>query len=198
MTKQSKYYPLLKPLLKKPAFTTAEALDLNIPRNALAYFEKSGVIERVAKGIYRDPNYESEAEITQEDLALTAYTSKNAVICLISALNFYNMTDQIPREHWLAIPHTQRAPARHLVRAVRMRNMELGRITVKIGEYELAIFDRERCIVDAFRYLSPEIAIKSLQAYLQSKEHKPNLSKLQEYAKKLRVNLKPYILSLTT
>lgn len=198
MTKKSKYYPLLKPLLKKPAFTTAEALDLNIPRNALAYFEKSGTIERVAKGIYRDPNYESEAEITQEDLALTAYTTKNAVICLISALHFYNMTDQIPREHWLAIPHSQRAPARHLVRAVRMRNMELGRTTVKIGEYELAIFDRERSILDAFRYLSPEIAIKSLQAYLQSKEHKPNLSKLQEYAKKLRVNLKPYILSLTT
>lgn len=198
MTRKSKYYPLLKPLLNKPAFTTAEALELNIPSNALAYFEKSGVIERVAKGIYRDPNYESEAEITQEDLALTAYTTKNAVICLISALNFYNMTDQIPREHWLAIPHSQRAPARHLVRAVRMRNMELGRTTVKIGEYELAIFDRERCIVDAFRYLSPEIAIKSLQAYLQSKEHKPNLTKLQEYAKKLRVNLKPYILSLTT
>lgn len=198
MTKKSKYYPLLKPLLKKPAFTTAEALDLNIPRNALAYFEKSGVIERVAKGIYRDPNYESEAEITQEDLALTTYTTKNAVICLISALNFYNMTDQIPREHWLAIPHSQRAPARHLVRAVRMRNMELGRTTVKIGKYELAIFDRERCVVDAFRYLSPEIAIKSLQAYFQCKEHKPNLTKLQEYAKKLRVNLKPYILSLTT
>lgn len=198
MANKSKYYPLLKPLLKKPAFTTAEALDLNIPRNALAYFEKSGTIERVARGIYRDPNYVCKAEITQEDLAITAYTTKNAVICLISALNLYSMTDQIPREHWLAIPHSQRAPARHLVRAVRMRNMELGRTIIKIGEFKLAIFDRERCIVDAFRYLSPEIAIKSLQAYLQSKEHKPNLTKLQAYAKKLRVNLKPYVLSLTT
>lgn len=195
---RSKYYTKLEPLLKKPAFTTGEALELGIPRHTLAYFLKIGLIERIAKGIYRDPNYESQTEITLEDLALGAFTTKNGVICLISALDYYQLTDQIPREHWLAIPHSQRAPKRHLVRAVRMRNIVLGRTTVQIGEYELAIFDRERCIVDAFRYLSPEIAIKALQAYLENKAYKPNLIKLQDYSKKLRVNLTPYILSLTT
>ena len=164
----------------------------------MAYFDKLGLLERVAKGIYRDPNYEGQAEVALEDLALAAFTTPNAAICLISALDFYDLTDQIPREHWLAIPNSQRAPVHHLVRAVRMRNVTLGRIKVQIGEYELAMFDRERCIVDAFRYLSPEIAIKALQAYLQAKDYKPNLPKLQEYAKKLRVNLTPYILSLTT
>jgi len=198
MHTKSKYYPLLEDLLKKPAFTTAEALAVGVPRHALAYFDKLGLIERIAKATYRDPNYESQAEITQEDLALATFTTPNATICLISALDIYGLTDQIPREHWLAIPNSQRATTRHLVRAVRMRNTTLGRATVQIGEYELAIFDRERCVVDAFRYLSPEIAIKALQAYLQAKDHKPDLRKLQEYAKKLRVNLTPYILSLTT
>lgn len=173
-------------------------MEIGIPRHALAYFEKLRLIERLAKGIYRDPNYEGEAEITLEELALTAYTTPNAVICLISALDFYSLTDQIPREHWLAIPHSQKVPVRNRIRAVRMRNTQFGRKVVQIGEYELAIFDRERCIVDAFRYLSPEIAIKALQTYLQAKDHKPDLLKLQEYAKKLRVNLTPYILSLTT
>ncbi len=51
MSSKSKYYPLLRQLLKKPAFTTAEALELGIPRHGLAYFEKLGVIERLAKGI---------------------------------------------------------------------------------------------------------------------------------------------------
>ena len=198
MRTKSKYYPLLKGLLKKPAFTTAEALEVGVPRHALAYFDMLGLIERVAKATYRDPNYESQADITQEDLALAAFTTLNAIICLISALDIYGLTDQIPREHWLAIPNSQRATTRHLVRAVRMRNTMLGRTTVQIGEYELAIFDRERCIVDAFRYLSPEIAIKALKAYLRSKDHRPDLRKLQDYAKKLRVNLTPYILSLTT
>ncbi len=198
MSPKSKYYPLLRQLLKKPAFTTAEAMALGIPRHGLAYFEKLGLIERLAKGIYRDPSYEGEAGITLEDLALAAFTTPNAVISLISALDFYSLTDQIPREHWLAIPHSQKVPVRNRLRAVRMRNTTLGRTTIQFGEYELAIFDRERCIVDSFRYLSPEIAIKALQAYLQAKDHKPDLRKLQEYAKKLRVNLTPYILSLTT
>lgn len=198
MKTKSKYYPALIPLLNKPAFTTAEALHVGVPKYALTYFTKIGVIERIAKGVYRDPDYEGKVDITQEGLALAAFTTKNAIISLISALHLYDMTDEIPREFWLAIPHAQRAPVRYLVRAVRMRNMTLGRSVIQIGEYELAIFDRERCIVDAFRYLSPEIAIKALQAYLGSQKQKPNLKKLQEYAKKLRVSLKPYILSLTT
>lgn len=198
MSSKSKYYPLLRPLLKKPAFTTAESLEVGIPRHGLAYFEKLGLIELLAKGIYRDPKYEGKAGITLGDLALKAFTTPNAVISLISALDFYSLTDQIPRKHWLAIPHSQKVPVRNRLRAVRMRNTILGRTTVQIGEFELAIFDRERCIVDAFRYLSPEIAIKALQAYLQTKDYKPDLRKLQEYAKKLRANLTPYILSLTT
>ena len=137
MSTRSKYYPLVKALFKKPAFTTAEALEAGIPRHALAYFEKLGLIERIEKGIYRDPNYESQTEFNMEDLALAASTVPNAVICLISALYFYNLTDQIPREHWLAIPNSQRAPLRHLIRAVRMRNITLGQTNVQIGEYQL-------------------------------------------------------------
>ncbi len=198
MRSRSKYYPLLRRLLRKPAFTTAEALELGIPRHGLAYFEKIGLIERLAKGIYHNPSYEGEAGIALEGLALTAFTTPNAVICLISALDLYGLTDQIPREHWLAIPHSKKVPIRSCLRAVRMRNTTLGKTTIQVGEYELAIFDRERSIVDAFRYLSPEIAIKALQAYLQAKDPKPDLRKLQVYAKKLRVNLTPYILALTT
>jgi len=198
METRSKYYPLLHKLLKQPAFTVMEAQEAGVPRQALAYFEKLGVIERVAKGVYRDPHYESELEFTKEDLALAASTVPNAVICLISALDFYGMTDEIPREHWLAIPHKQRAPVRHLVRAVRMRNISLGRTQIQIGEFQLAIFDRERCVIDAFRYLSPEIAIKALRSYLQDRKAKPDLKKLREYDQELRVNIRPYILALTT
>ena len=50
----------------------------------------------------------------------------------------------------------------------------------------------------AFRYLSKEIAIKALQRYFQSKDAKPDPKKLGAYAKKLRVNITPYILSCTT
>jgi hypothetical protein len=79
-----------------------------------------------------------------------------------------------------------------------MRNIELGCSEIKMGEFTVRIFDRERCIVDAFRYLDRETAIKALKNYLFSDDYKPQLRKLSEYAKILRVDLKPYILALTT
>lgn len=80
-----------------------------------------------------------------------------------------------------------------------MRNMSLGLRTVKMGKYKVKIFDRERTIVDSFRYLSDEIAIKALQAYLKpSDKQKVDLPKLSRYAKILRININSYIMALTT
>ncbi len=67
-----------------------------------------------------------------------------------------------------------------------------------MGEFKVHIFDRERCVVDAFRYLDKETAIKALKNYLQSTDYKPQLKRLSEYAKTLRVDLTPYILAFTT
>ncbi len=63
----------------------------------------------------------------------------------------------------------------------------------------IPIFDRERTIVDAFRLLSREIAIKALKiALTKGGKNRIDLIKLQEYAKKLRCNIAPYLISLTT
>lgn len=196
MSTRSRYYPRLAPLLQHPSFTASEAKEAGVPSYALCYFVQLGLLERIARGIYRSTSYESEVDLTLEGLALAASTVKDGIICLISALSYYELTDEIPREHWIAVFHTRRATPRPRIRTVRMRNVELGRQTIQIGEYEVAIFDKERCIIDAFRYLSPEIAIKALREYLR--DPKSNIRKLTQYAKTLRVKITPYILSLTT
>lgn len=81
---------------------------------------------------------------------------------------------------------------------IRMRNVKLGRTTIKLGEYKINIFDKERCVVDAFRFLSKESAMYSLKFYLKrTDEHKSDLPKLARYAKELRVDIVPYIEALT-
>jgi hypothetical protein len=107
-------------------------------------------------------------------------------------------TDQVMREIWIAVPHKFYPPKRPNTRIVRIRNIDLGKIPVTLGEYHVQIFDREHCVIDAFRYLSKEIAIKALQRYFQSTNYKPNPTKLGVYAKALRVNITPYILAYTT
>jgi hypothetical protein len=81
-----------------------------------------------------------------------------------------------------------------------MRNAELGATTIKLGDAHLRVFDRERTVVDAFRYLDKKIAIKALKAYLQGrvKGYKPDLKRLDSYANALRVSITPYVEAFAT
>lgn len=195
----SKYQTSLDVLLKKPIFTAIDAREQGIPPRMLAYFCHKEMIERVSRGLYRVLDASSGISLDLEELVLTASSIPHGVICLISALCYYDLTDQIMREYWIAIPNKNKSPKRPHIRVIRMRNMTLGQRTIKIGKYQVKIFDRERTIVDAFRYLNQEIAIKALQAYLKSSiDQKPDMIKLSKYAKALRVNITPYIMSLTT
>lgn len=196
--RQLKYIKQLEPFLNIPFFSIEQAEKKDIPRHALAYLVKIGTLERIFPGTYRFSEYEPRVEVQWENLALVAASTPNAVICLISALCYYDLTDQVMREIWIAIPHEVYSPKRPNTRFIRMRNIHLGRSHIHLGEYNVQIFDRERCVIDAFRYLSKEIAIKALQRYLQSTNYKPNLKKLASYAKKLRINITPYVLACTT
>jgi len=196
--RELKYIGSLEPFLHLPLFTACDAVKAGIPRHALAYLVKKGILVRIYAGVYRSSLYEPVVDFEWENLALIADSIPNATICLVSALCYYNLTDQIMRESWIAIPHRSFAPKRPYTRIIRMRNTRLGRIEIQLGEFKVHIFDRERTVVDAFRYLGTEIAIKALQLYLQDKKNKPQIKKLARYAKILRVNISPYILSLTT
>lgn len=81
---------------------------------------------------------------------------------------------------------------------VRMRNLSLGKTKIKIGNVTLAIFNRERTIVDAFRYLSRETALKALKIALTKKgSDKIDIEKIRKYARKLRVKIEPFLIAMT-
>jgi predicted transcriptional regulator of viral defense system len=197
--RKSKYDPIIDRLAKKAVFTAKEAREAGIPVRMLTHFCKMGLIERISRGVYKGGSAEVDIDFRWEDLVLVAMSIPNGVICLISALCYYGLTDQIMREFWIAVPHASKSPKRPKAHIIRMRNIELGQIEIIVGANRLKIFDKERTVVDAFRYLSHEIALKALQEYLkQRKPTKPNLDKLLKYAKKLRVNIYPYVIALTT
>ncbi len=190
---------MIQAFTQTPVFTAADARAAGIPVRMLSHFCKKRVIERVSRGIYRGSQAKIEINFQWEDLALVAMSIPNGVICLISALCYYGLTDQIMRQFWIAVPHASKSPQRPKTRIIRMRNMELGQTEIQLGITHIKIFDKERTVVDAFRYLSKEIAIKALQVYLcQKGSAKPNLDKLLKYAKALRVDLHPFIMALTT
>jgi len=195
----SKYDAIIQIFIETPVFTAADARAAGIPSRMLSHFCKKGVIERVTRGLYKGSQAKIKIDFQWEDLSLMAMGIPNGVICLISALCYYGLTDQIMRQFWIAIPHASKSPKRPKTRIIRMRNIELGQTEIRFGTTHLKIFDRERTLVDSFRYLSKEIAIKALQAYLrQTGSSKPDLNKLLKYAKTLRVDIHPFIMALTT
>ncbi|PIK14385.1 type IV toxin-antitoxin system AbiEi family antitoxin domain-containing protein [Halobacteriovorax sp. JY17] len=189
----------LKPLLKKTVFRASEARELGISPSLINYYIKKGMIERVDRGVYRSSNQDLDVDFRYEDLVLVSKSIPDGVICLISALTLYELTDEIPRAHWIAVSHSSRAPRRSGARIVRMRNIDLGKTELTLGSEKVQIFDVERTILDSFRYLGVEIGVKALKAALaRSGKDKLDLKKLQKYAKELRVKIAPYIMAVTT
>lgn len=187
-------------LLDQPSFTADDVKRFGISAAHLAYYVKKGRIKRLGRGIYQSTNYQGSAEnFRWEDLIEAVNSVPNGVICLISALAIYDITEEIPREHWIAIAHTTSIHREDTVRIVRFRNMELGKTEMNLGGIQVPIFDRERTIIDSFRLLSRETAIKALKMALsQNGTERLDLKKLQMYAKKLRFNITPYLITATT
>ena len=171
--------------------TSKEAAKANISRSTLTRLCNSGTIERITRGVYLNHLAKRQVPISIEDLISSVKSVKEGAICLISALSYYNLTDEIPRQHWIAVPDNFRPSPRNNVRFVSFKNYKLGLKSIKINGVSVKIYDQERTIVDSFKFLSFETAIKALKNYL--KNNNPNIEKLYKYSKIRRINIEKYI-----
>jgi predicted transcriptional regulator of viral defense system len=188
----------IKQLLRKPSFTASEARALGVSSSQLSYYVRTGAIARLSHGVYRGTGSErKEVPFEWEDLVATAASIPNGKVCLISALAIYELTEEIPRQYWIAIPHNQFAPKRPRTKIIRMRDMKTGNFRLKLGKVSIKIFDKERTVVDAFRFLAAETAIKALKLYLSGKYGKPDLVKLRKYSLKLKAPIGKYVEAFT-
>lgn len=189
----------LAPLMEKPYFTSEEARDIGVHPAVLSHYVKTGRLKRIRRGVYQRADYQNPSAFRWGDLVEAVYSVRGGVICLISALAIYDLTEEIPRQHWVAIRHGTSVKISRGLKVVRYRDMQLGRTEVELEGTKIPIFDRERTIIDSFRLLSRETAIKALKAAIaKGGKNKIDLVKLQEYAKKLRFNISAYLMSITT
>lgn len=189
----------IKELLKQPSFTAAEARNHGVSPSLLAYYVKKGEIQKLSRGVYcGNESTRKEVPLEWEDLIATARSIPNGRVCLISALALYELTEEIPRQFWIAIPNEKFAPKRPKAKIIRMRDVKTGRTHMKIGSVSVPIFDQERTLVDSFRLLASEIAIKALKEYLSGNHGKPDLVKLRKYARKLKTPIEKYVEAFTT
>ena len=190
---------LLTPLLNQPFFTSKEAKLLGVTSSVLSYYVKAGKLKRIRRGVYQAIDYQNSKAFRWVDLIEAVYSINGGVVCLISALAVYDLTEEIPRQHWIGIRHGTSAKSNRQIKIVRFRDLDLGKTEIELEGAHIPIFDRERTIVDTFRLLSRETAIKALKAAVaQGGKNRIDLIRLEAYAKKLQVDIGPYLMSITT
>lgn len=190
---------LLTPLLNPPSFTAKEAKNLGVPAAVLSYYVKTGQLKRIRHGVYQAIDYQNPEAFRWIDLIESVHSINGGVVCLISALAVYDLTEEIPCQHWIGIRHGTSARSSRQIKIVRFRDLDLGKTEIELEGARISIFDRERTIVDAFRLLSRETAIKALKlAVAQGGKNHIDLIKLEAYAKKLQIDISHYLLSITT
>ena len=81
---------------------------IGLPREYLVRLHRQGRLSRPGRGIYTLP----DAKITERhSYAEVAKRVPEAVICLLSALAFHEITTQSPPEIWIALPKGARRPS---------------------------------------------------------------------------------------
>ncbi len=163
----------------------------------LARLVEQGVLARPSRGLYELADAEVEAA---HGLAEIAKRVPRGVICLISALQFHQITLQMPSSVWVAIGVHDRKPRinRPAARFVRFGEAAIKRgvKTHIIDSVSVRIFVPAKTVVDCFRFRSTvglDVALEALRMALRSRKATPDA--IARHARALRIwnVLRPYL-----
>lgn len=156
----------------KGVLRARELEPLGIARATLTRLAQQGQLRRVARGLYVRADAEPSAHHT---LAEAAKRVPHGAICLLSALQFHELTTQTPHEVWLAISNKARKPCADWppLRIVRFseRALQEGVERRVIENVPVRIATPARTVVDCFKYrreVGLDVAIEALRDYLRS------------------------------
>lgn len=149
---------------------TSEAMQYGISPRTLYEMRDAGVIYRLGRGLYQL----SETEpLSEPDLVMVAKRVPKAVICLISALDYYGLTTQIPHQVSIALPQSAEKPridhppldiiwlSDHIYQA--------GIETKRLDGIEVKMYSLEKTIADCFKFrnkIGLNVALEALKNYL--------------------------------
>lgn len=162
---------------------------------------ESGEVTRLGRGLYQLPGAPLDAN---HSLAEAAKRIPKGVVCLVSALAFHELTDQLPRAVWMAIGTKDWAPKEGTppVRIVRFTEtfLEDDVITERIEGVPVKIFGVAKTIADCFRHrrtVGQSVALEGLQEALRQRKATP--AEIARHAERGGVStvIRPYLEALT-
>jgi predicted transcriptional regulator of viral defense system len=173
---------------------------LGLPREYLIRLHRQGKLNRSGRGIYTVP----DAQVTERhSYAEVAKRVPEAVICLLSALAFHEITTQSPHSVWIALRKGARKPVfpSPSLRIVRLSGPSLteGIDNHQVEGVPVRVYSAAKTVADCFKFrnkIGLDVAIEALKDCLLQK--KASVEEIYRYAKICRVSnvIRPYMEAL--
>ena len=185
-------------LLRRVGIARTRELERSgISRTQLPRLVERGQIERVGRGLYRQP----DAPLTErQHLAEAARRVPGGVVCLLSALRFHGLTTQNPFEVWMAIdrkawrPRVEHPPLRlfYLSGPTLIEGVEEH----KVSNVTVRVFSAAKTVADCFKFrnkIGTDVAVEALREY--RRRHPKRLEAIWRFAEVDRVArvIRPYL-----
>jgi predicted transcriptional regulator of viral defense system len=179
----------------------AELRAEGVTAATMSRMERDGEVLRLARGLYQLPDAPLDAH---HSLAEAAKRVPKGVVCLVSALAFHQLTDQLPRQVWIAIGQKDWAPKADgaPVRLVRFTDRLLteGVESHTVEGVPIKVFGVAKTIADCFRYrnkIGLSVAIEGLQEALRQRKSTPGEIARQAERGTVATVIRPYLEALT-
>jgi predicted transcriptional regulator of viral defense system len=181
---------------EKGVFRTQDAEERGIHRQYLSRLVNDGELIRIGRGLYERPGQDVTAH---HSLAVAAKRVPKGTICLLSALQFHDLTTQNPFDVWMAIGHKDREPS---VDAVSLRTVRMSgeAHTEGVADHDVEgvsvpIYTPAKTVADCFKFrnkIGLDVAIEALRDYV---ENGGSVDDLWHYADVCRVQtvIRPYV-----
>ena len=176
---------------------TSEAIRKGVHPRDLYALRDRGALDQITRGVYRLTEL---AAISNPDLVTVASRAPHAVICLISALSYHNLTSQVPHEVSIAIVRGSRIPRIHYppvaVHKFAPESFRAGIEEHGIDGVKVRVYAPEKTLADCFKFrnkMGMDVVLEALKLYKE--REKFDAAALLKYARICRVEkvIRPYL-----
>ena len=173
-----------------PVFRSKDAVAAGVAWRDLYALRDRGDVLELSRGLFQLAEAAGTGHL---DFVAVCGRAPHGIVCLNSALAYWDLSDEIPAEVHLAVPQGTHRPTIDYpptrVHVFNAGTFDLGRIEVTEDDGErFWISDRERTVVDAFRLrhrLGDDLAHAALRRYLEGRRPEP--ARVADIARRLRV-----------
>jgi predicted transcriptional regulator of viral defense system len=178
---------------------SSEAFREGIKQSTFYKMAQTSTTITIGRGLYQLSGYIPP----DPDLVIVSKAIPKGVICLVSALSFYGITNQIPKKVYVALPKGAEEPRLVFPPVKTFRFSEKtyspGIQTVRLQKNKIRIYSKEKTIADCFKFrnkIGTDLVVDALKKAIRQKDF--DINKLMRFASICRVSkiIHPYLETL--